>query len=237
MLHVKSKLGWHGVVCAALCMLVGCAKSGAGKDSAVRPSPPPSTEAQVDVTLVGGARLNPNQTGDARPVQVCVYVVRNSNWIVPDTYAEPACASKRDDGDIVLAERRILAPNQLQQLSFRVQSDSDLWLFIDADYAMQAPEYAPLKLRIRPDAHLGNRLAAWLDGGRIRDADDSGASAAPSSPSRTLATARKPAAAMPNHSIYLPSTQILVGKRLLVTQDDMHEFQIDPSAPPIGSTP
>ena len=125
------------------------------------------TDRQVHVTLVGGQRLNSGRSAAPRPVQTCVYIVQVPDWRPPAGPTRSDCVTHERDLNVIASERRVVAPNQIQQLQFKASGLRDLWLLIDADFAQPQSDYVPLRLRI--EGHGMLHLAAWVDGSGIYD--------------------------------------------------------------------
>ncbi len=125
-------------------------------------------ERSVYVTLVGAHRLNQSTGGSARSVQTCLYLAKDATWS-PGLRAESStCLTPMQDANIIASERRIMVPDQLQQISFTLSTDYDLWLVVDADFAERAVDYEPLRMRIKSNLPATN-LAVWLDAHCIYD--------------------------------------------------------------------
>lgn len=150
---------------------------------------------QLHVTLVGGGQLN-NSGGGARPVQVCLYVVREANWLPPAGLEDSSCAQR---GREVAAEsRHVVAPNQVQQVLLPASGSDPVWLLADADFASKPPGYAPLRIRV--DGRQLIHLAVLLERNRIVDAlrpaaaplAEAAAAAAQAAPPSPAKPGRKP---------------------------------------------
>ncbi|KVN35059.1 type VI secretion lipofamily protein [Burkholderia pyrrocinia] len=141
----------------ALCVLSGCSLF----------SSKPVEPRQLLVTLVGGSRLNVSTSGEPRPVQACVYVVREADW-VPMANGDSSCAGRDHDGAMVSALRHVIAPNQVLQFWVDVPRSGEVWLVADADYAQRPAQYAPLRMRIEGGGVI--HLAVWFDRSGIYNA-------------------------------------------------------------------
>jgi type VI secretion system VasD/TssJ family lipoprotein len=124
---------------------------------------------RVLVTLVGGHRLNPGSKGAARPVQVCVYLSSEANWIPPADVPEGACTTREKDNSLLASERRVLAPEQLLQLSFLAPGTRETWVVVDADFAERATDYRSLRMAV--DNQEVVQVNAWLDTNRVSNAN------------------------------------------------------------------
>ncbi len=122
---------------------------------------------QLHVTLVGGSRLNVGASGEPRPVQSCVYIVRAADW-VPMASGDSSCAGRDQDGTVVTASRHVIAPNQVLQFWIDVPRSGEIWLVVDADYAQRPTQFAPLRIRIEGSGEI--HLAVWLDRNGIYNA-------------------------------------------------------------------
>lgn len=118
---------------------------------------------------MGGHRLNPVGKGAARPVQVCVYLSTTANWIPPADVPEGACTPRDKDSSLLASERRILAPEQLLQLSFLAPGTRDSWVVVDADFGERAADYKSLRLQV--DNQEAVQINAWLDANRVNNAN------------------------------------------------------------------
>jgi type VI secretion system protein VasD len=146
----------------ALGLLSGCSLFGSK----------PIEPRQLHVTLVGGSRLNVGVSGEPRPIQSCVYIVRAADW-VPMTNADGPCAGKDQEGTVLTVSRHVIAPNQVLQFWIDVPRDGEIWLVADADYAQRPAQYAPLRVRIEGRGVL--HQAVWLDRSGIYNASLPGA--------------------------------------------------------------
>lgn len=122
---------------------------------------------QVDVTLIGGRVLNTTPDAVSRPVKACVYLVQNPDWRPPSTLDGGDCANREQNTSLIAAERRVVAPGQIQQFQLKAPGAREAWLLIDADFAVRPPDYAPLSLRVEGRGVV--RMSAWVDGNTIFD--------------------------------------------------------------------
>ncbi|TCW77482.1 type VI secretion system-associated lipoprotein [Burkholderia sp. SRS-46] len=122
---------------------------------------------QLHVTLVGGSHLNVGASGESRPIQSCVYIVRAADW-VPMANGDASCSGRDQDGTVVTASRHVIAPNQVIQFWVDVPRSGEIWLVADADYAQRPAQYAPLRIRIEGGGVI--HLAVWLDRSGIYNA-------------------------------------------------------------------
>lgn len=122
---------------------------------------------QVDVTLIGGRALNTGRGTVSRPVQTCIYVVQNADWRPPPALGTGECVGRERDSAVIAVERRVVAPNQVQQFQLKAPGVREAWVMVDADFAFRPADYVPLGLRI--EGHGLVRVSAWLDGNDIFD--------------------------------------------------------------------
>lgn len=168
--------------------LLLCALAGLAGCSSLFSSRGDDGPRQLHVTLVGGGQLN-NSGGGARPVQVCLYVVREANWLPPAGLEDSSCAQR---GREVAAEsRHVVAPNQVQQVLLPASGSDPVWLLADADFASKPPGYAPLRIRV--DGRQLIHLAVLLERNRIVDALRPAAAPLADTPASTPAASPPPA--------------------------------------------
>ncbi|WP_193100512.1 type VI secretion lipoprotein TssJ [Burkholderia sp. Z1] len=122
---------------------------------------------QLHVTLVGGSHLNVSMSGEPRPIQTCLYIVRAADW-VPMASGDSSCAGRDQDGTVVTVSRHVIAPHQVLQFWIDVPRSGEIWLVADADYAQRSAQYAPLRVRIEGSGEI--HLAVWLDRSGIYNA-------------------------------------------------------------------
>ncbi|KWO84583.1 type VI secretion lipoprotein TssJ [Burkholderia ubonensis] len=115
---------------------------------------------QLHVTLVGGSHLNVSASGEPRPIQTCLYIVRAADWL-PMASGDSSCAGRDQDGTVVTVSRHVIAPNQVLQFWVDMPRSGEIWLVADADYAQRSAQYAPLRVRIDGSGEI--HLAVWLD--------------------------------------------------------------------------
>lgn len=139
------------VVTVALTVLAGCSTSSSKSDE----------PRQLHVTLVGGSHLNVSASGEARPIQACLYVVRAADWLPTPGGDDSSCASRGQDSTVVADSRHVIAPEQVLQFSLDLPRSGELWLVTDADYARRPPNYAPLRIRIEGRGLI--HQVVWLD--------------------------------------------------------------------------
>ncbi|WP_082710147.1 type VI secretion lipoprotein TssJ [Burkholderia sp. TSV86] len=145
-------------VAFALCALAGCGLFSSSKSVEPR---------QLHVTLIGGSRLNLSPSGEPRPVETCVYIVRMADWVPMASAGDSSCAG-RDQDAVVSSSRHVIAPNQVLQFWIDVPTKGEIWLVADADYAQRPAQYAPLRLRVDGSGVI--HLAVWFDAGGIYNA-------------------------------------------------------------------
>ena len=122
----------------------------------------------VVVTLVGGPRLNPGSKGNARPVRVCVYLTSMADWVPRADDPENGCTPMERETSLLASERRILAPEQLLQVSFVAPGARDSWVVVDADFGQHAPGYKPFRLPVENLEMV--QISAWLDVNNVSNA-------------------------------------------------------------------
>lgn len=108
-------------------------------------------ERVVNVTVMGGAQLNPGRTGLPRPVQLCVYLVADQHWLPGSWLDKDKCRTSnvKTNSHIFANERRSLAPEQAQQVTLKMPSDRDGWVLVDADFGTEtAANRKPLRIKI-----------------------------------------------------------------------------------------
>ncbi|AIP65400.2 type VI secretion lipoprotein TssJ [Burkholderia thailandensis] len=151
---MRRKMGPFKSFVAALALgaLAGCSAFSSSK---------PEEPRQLHVTLVGGSRLNAAPTGEARPIQTCVYVVTAADWLPTQGGDDSSCASRGQDSTVVADSRHVIAPNQVLQFSLNLPRSGDIWLVADADYARRPANYGPLRVRIEGRGLI--HMAVWLD--------------------------------------------------------------------------
>jgi predicted component of type VI protein secretion system len=116
------------------------------------------------LTLLGGNTLNVKSDGVPRPVQVCVYVVRTSEWAMPLSRDQSTCLDRSSDVNVIHSRRVVLAPLQMNQLTLPIEMGQETWLFIDADYSQRATHQLPQSFLI---SSTRNQLHAMLNGNEL----------------------------------------------------------------------
>lgn len=140
----------------------------------------------VNVTLMGGAQLNPGRGGAARPVQVCVYLVADESWRPGSWLDDSKCRSATLDSHLFAAERRLVSSEQAQQINLKMPSDKDGWVLVDADFGASVPRsYEPLQLKTNSGEFSFHVVV--LNGTRIVDGMAMKKSASPASPPTSTA--------------------------------------------------
>ncbi|AUH51030.1 type VI secretion system-associated lipoprotein [Chromobacterium sp. ATCC 53434] len=122
---------------------------------------------ELHVTLMGGGQLNNNGNGP-RPVQVCIYVVRDASWLPSSDFDDSSCTPRERSREVLTSARSVIAPDQAQQLLLPASGTDPVWLLVDADFAARPPDYAPLRIRV--DGRQLIHLAVLLDRNRLYDA-------------------------------------------------------------------
>jgi predicted component of type VI protein secretion system len=129
--------------CAAfIALLAGCSSIGLGTSQPYGVSQNPANQS-FKLTLLGGSALNMTGDGIARPVQVCVYVVRNRDWDVPLLRKQSTCVDSASDPNVLQSKRVVLAPMHMNHISLPMESGRDAWLILDADFSQAATDHSP----------------------------------------------------------------------------------------------
>lgn len=128
------------LICVSL--LVGCTTVGLSKSQSNNLLPN-SANQSFKLTLLGGSALNMTGDGVARPVQVCIYVVRNRDWEAPLLRKQSTCIEPSSDPNVLQSRRVVLAPMHMNHISLPVESGRDAWLIMDADFSQPPPDHSP----------------------------------------------------------------------------------------------
>ena len=181
------------VVAALAALLVAVAAVGCGQ-TVVLPKEPDRCKLQlVDMTIMASARLNPADTGDARPVQLRVYQLTTDVHLNNADFEKIWKADKATLGDeLVKVEEMSVFPDS--RVDIRFERDEKA-LFVAAVALFRTPRgrswYTVMELPPAPgkgdcallecDGGAGckpqqNRLNphfyVWLDGSRVDDGED-----------------------------------------------------------------
>jgi len=105
-----------------------------------------SAQRNIQVNLTGGKKLNPSVRGIPSPVEICLYLVLEPDWLPGPQQFHGKCAAASSGGDLVLSERRIVAPNRTETLTIKAPGNRDSWLVIDADFRARPIKAAPLRV-------------------------------------------------------------------------------------------
>ncbi|SMG61106.1 type VI secretion lipoprotein TssJ [Paraburkholderia susongensis] len=105
-----------------------------------------SAQRNIQVNLSGGKDLNPSVRRIPSPVEVCLYLVLEPDWLPEPQQFDSKCATARSNGDQVLSERRIVAPNRTETLVIKAPGNRDSWLVIDADFRTRSAKAEPLRV-------------------------------------------------------------------------------------------
>lgn len=100
------------------------------------------------LTLLGGGALNKTDRGVARPVQICVYLVKGRKWLPPLIKEESSCLEKSSDSGFIHGSRILLAPNDVKLIDFDINPKDDYWIVLDADFSKPASDYVPYFFKI-----------------------------------------------------------------------------------------
>jgi len=122
---------------------------------------PPQT---FKLSLLGGNELNMSGDGVARPVQVCIYVVRNRDWEAPFARRQSTCVELSADTNLLFSKRLVLAPLHMHQITLPMESGLNTWLIIEADYSQSTADDFPF---ILPMNSQNNQLSVMLNGNTL----------------------------------------------------------------------
>jgi type VI secretion system protein VasD len=157
----------------SLAMLSGCSMLGLqrvqSQKGVIQPqvqlvqqvSLPPQT---FKLSLLGGSELNMSGDGVARPVQVCVYVVRNRDWEAPFARKQSTCVEPSGDPNLISIKRVVLAPLHLNHITLPMESGRNTWLILEADFFQSTADES---LYIFPMNSQSNQLNVMLNGNTI----------------------------------------------------------------------
>jgi hypothetical protein len=81
---------------------------------------------------------------------------------------DSGCVALEKDSSLLASQRRILAPEQLLQLSLVAPGTRDSWVLVDADFGARAAGYKPLRLPVENQERV--QINAWLDDNRVSNA-------------------------------------------------------------------
>lgn len=161
---VSAVTGLRWLASLLLCtLLAGCGSVSAPAEGlrAVR------KDRLVQVTLFATSQVNPTPSGQARPVQVCLYLVSSPTWQPPPWTDETKCQSSETSFSVIGNERRIVAPGQSVQVRFTMASNKEGWLLVDPDFRRSTGTPSPLRVKVEPGEYSFHSLI--LDGTRVRD--------------------------------------------------------------------
>jgi type VI secretion system protein VasD len=119
---------------------------------------PPQT---FKLSLLGGSELNMSGDGVARPVQVCVYVVRNRDWEAPFARKQSTCVEPSGDPNLISSKRVVLAPLHMNHISLPMESNRNSWLIMEADFSQSSADDSPY---IFPMNSQNSQLNVMLNG-------------------------------------------------------------------------
>jgi predicted component of type VI protein secretion system len=151
-------------VALAALLLSACTSVGFGSASQTSSPSPVARNASFNLTLLGGSSLNMTGDGVARPVQVCIYVVKNRAWEAPLLRQQSSCVEPAADANVLLSRRVISAPLHMNHLSLPMSGLTDVWLIIDADFSQPAPDHSPYVFLINGK---NNQLHVMLNGNEL----------------------------------------------------------------------
>jgi len=113
------------------------------------------------LSLLGGSELNMSGDGVARPVQVCIYVVRNRDWEAPFARRQSTCVEPSTDPTLLISKRVVLAPLHLNHISLPMESGRNTWLIMEADFFQSTANDSPF---IFPMNSQNQQLNVMLNG-------------------------------------------------------------------------
>jgi len=116
-----------------ICLLSACSSLGLGASQ--RGANMGDTKQTFKLMLLGGGALNMSADGVARPVQVCVYVVRNRDWEAPLIRHQSTCVESSADANVVYSKRVLLAPLHMNHVVLPLEAGRDAWLIMDPDFS------------------------------------------------------------------------------------------------------
>jgi type VI secretion system protein VasD len=170
------------------------------------------------LSLLGGSELNMSGDGVARPVQVCVYVVRNRDWEAPFARRQANCVEPSADPNLILSKRVVLAPLHMNHISLPMESNRNSWLIMEADFSQSSADDSPY---IFPMNSQNSQLNVMLNGKTLflnpmAEPETMNASQRPASGSSTTAT--NSASSYPSPTSQTASTSELQRFKPLIRQ-------------------
>jgi hypothetical protein len=91
-----------------------------------------------------------------------------ADWLPPIEDQDSGCVALEKDSSLLASQRRILAPEQLLQLSLVAPGTRDSWVLVDADFGARAAGYKLLRLPVENQERV--QINAWLDDNRVSNA-------------------------------------------------------------------
>lgn len=126
----------------SVALLAGCSTIGLERSQPYSRTPK-SIHQSFKLTMLGGSALNMTGDGVARPVQVCIYVVRTRDWEAPLLRKQSTCVEPSSDSNVLQSKRVVLAPLHMHHISLPMESGRDAWLIMDADFSQPSPDHSP----------------------------------------------------------------------------------------------
>lgn len=110
----------------------------------------------IDVDISASPAVNPNASGLAQPVKVCVMEISRAGW-VPEGIGEGApCRDEPLKDGLLSRNQSILQPNETRRFRFRVPAEQERWIVVGAEF-QQSSGVLPLAEKRSPaqaDSHL-----------------------------------------------------------------------------------
>lgn len=116
------------------------------------------------LTLYGGGALNRSEQGVARPVQICIYVVKGRKWFPPLVKEQSTCMEKTLESNLIFTSRILLAPHEARLVDLDLNFKDDCWIVLDADFSKPSNDYAPYYFEIKK---RNLNLVVHIDGNKI----------------------------------------------------------------------
>lgn len=181
---------------ASVAMLTGCSTIGLERSQTYSRTPE-SINQSFKLTLLGGSALNMTGDGVARPVQVCIYVVRNRDWEAPLLRKQSTCVEPSADSNVLQSRRVVLAPMHMNHISLPMDSGGDAWLVMDADFSQPSPDHSPYIFLMNSK---NSQLNVMLNGNELFQNQMAGSETVFASPQSTARTTTAFAPKTPNSS-------------------------------------
>lgn len=135
------------VLLACLSLLVSCSKTGMidSKSGLLNFN---QSNRSFSLTLLGGGALNKTDRGIARPVLICIYLVKGQKWLPPLIREEASCIEKSSYSNFIHTSRILLPPNGSKLIDFEINPNDDYWVVLDADFSKPEIDYVPYIFKI-----------------------------------------------------------------------------------------